>query len=544
MTEPRATVGAPPAWAQDWKSIDWAIVHRKVKRLQMRIAKAVRENDWGKVRSLQRILTRSMAAKLWAVRRVVTNRGKRTPGVDGVIWTTPQQKLQAARSLGRRGYRPQPLRRISIPKKNGKRRPLSIPTMRDRAMQALHLLALSPVAETLADEHSYGYRLERSIADAHGQCFIVLGKRHSPVWIFEGDIESCFDRLSHEWLLAHVPMDTVILRKWLKAGYLKDRGFYLTEEGTPQGGIISPVLATLALDGLENVVREAAPRRKRTEARPKVHLVRFADDLISTAGSRELLVERIIPAICAFLAERGLRLSPEKSRITHIEAGFNFLGANIRKFRGKLLMRPAKDGVRRLLKACRELLRQLRAARTVELIRRLNAKLRGWAHQFRHLVSWRTFRYIDYCIFVALKAWVRRRHPEKNAAWRREKYFPRLDGGRRVFSATYRDAQGALRRLVLVRTASLGLRRHAKILGRANPFDPAYAEYFRLRWLRKRRERREARTRIKRLVPSVMRSAYHRQRANYRVAPRAAFERLEPCAVKVARTVLRGAGGG
>lgn len=492
MTEQTATVGAPSAWMNDWESIDWKLIHDKVKRLQMRIAKAVRENRWGKVKVLQRILTRSMAAKLWATRRVVTNRGRNTPGVDGVIWTTPAQKIQGARSLQRRGYRPQPLRRIHIPKKDGKRmRPLSIPTKKDRAMQALHLLALNPIAEMQADGHSYGYRPERSIADAHGQCFIALAKSYAPVWIFEGDIESCFDRISHEWLLANIPMDKVILRMWLKAGYLKDRGFYYTEQGTPQGGIISPALANMTLDGLERVARGAVPNRSRTSGRPKVHVIRYADDFVITARSREMLEAKLIPAVEHFLAERDLRLSAEKSQITHIEAGFDFLGANVRKYNGKLLMRPTKDGVLRLVKGCRELMRKHWASRTDVLIRRLNAKLRGWANQFRHLVSYKAFGYIDWRIFEGLKRWMRRRHPTKNMRWRKQRYFRHREGHRGwIFSASYRDARGQTRRVDLVKLSRLGLRKHAKIQSKAHPFDPAYREYFRQRWLSQRRGRR------------------------------------------------------
>src|SRR5215510_4088998 len=209
--------GAIPTWLKEWDSIQWNQLRHQVRRLQVRIAKAAKEERWGKVAFLQHVLTRSVAARLLAVLRVVSNKGKRTPGVDKVIWRTSRQKMQATWSLKWRGYKPQPLRRIYIPKRNGKRRPLGIPTMKDRAMQALYLLALEPVAETLADPNSYGFRPRRSIADALGQCFIALAKEDSPQWILEGDIESCFDRISHRWLLDNVHMDRDILRKWLKA---------------------------------------------------------------------------------------------------------------------------------------------------------------------------------------------------------------------------------------------------------------------------------------------------------------------------------------
>ncbi len=230
-----ASTGAPSnfisAWPQHWNQIE-----SQVKRLQVRIAKATREGRWGKVQALQRLLTRSFSGKMLAVKRATENRGKRTPGVDGKIWSTPVAKSTGAQALQHRGYRPQPLRRIYIPKSNGKQRPLGIPTMRDRAMQALWKLALEPVAETRADPNSYGFRSQRSTADAIAHCFNALAKRGSAHWVLEGDIRGCFDNISHDWLLANVPMDKVVLRKWLRAGYVDQGALFATEAGTPQGG--------------------------------------------------------------------------------------------------------------------------------------------------------------------------------------------------------------------------------------------------------------------------------------------------------------------
>ncbi len=236
-----------------WDTINWEIIEQHVKRLQMRIAKATREKRWSKVKSLQWLLTHSFYARLMAVKRVVTNRGRKTAGVDGKTLTTSKEKSDTVRSLKRRGYRPQPLRRIYIPKKNGKKRPLGIPTMKDRAMQALYLLALEPVSETMADRNSYGFRPKRSCADAIGQCFGALCRKRSAQWILEGDIKACFDRISHSWLMANIPTDKTVLLKWLAAGYMEKGTFYPTRAGTPQGGIISPVLANMTLDGLERL---------------------------------------------------------------------------------------------------------------------------------------------------------------------------------------------------------------------------------------------------------------------------------------------------
>ena len=253
--------GAASHATVDWRASDWRRVHQNVRRLQARSVKATQAGRWGRVKALQRLLTHSFSGKALAVRRVTENQGKRTPGVDGETWDTPAKKAWAVRALRQRGYRPRPLRRVSIPKKNGKLHPLGIPTMADRAMQALYLLALDPIAETTGDRNSDGFRSERSTADAIAHCYQTLAKRDRAEWVLEGDIRSCFDRISHDWLLAHVPLDKAILRRWLTAGFLDKQVFHRTDEGTPQGGIISPVLANLALDGLERRLRQAFPRR-------------------------------------------------------------------------------------------------------------------------------------------------------------------------------------------------------------------------------------------------------------------------------------------
>jgi RNA-directed DNA polymerase len=240
MSAEQNPAGAAPDQADDWHSIDWKKVYRTVRRLQARIVKAVRASRWGKVKALVYLLTHSFAGRTLAILRVVNNSGARTPGVDGILWNTPEAKTAAFSTLRRHGYQPQPLRRVYIPKSNGKMRPLGIPTMTDRAMEALYLPGLDPIEETLADRHSYGFRLGRCCADALEQCHKTLAGAHGARWVLEGDIKSCFDRISHDWLLANVPMDKVLLQKWLKAGFLEKGVFFATTEGTPQGGIIAP----------------------------------------------------------------------------------------------------------------------------------------------------------------------------------------------------------------------------------------------------------------------------------------------------------------
>jgi RNA-directed DNA polymerase len=282
--------GAAPGHVTDWHSIDWRKVHRTVRRLQARIVKAIRAGKWGKVKALVYLLTHSFSGRALAILRVVSNSGAKTPGVDGVCWDTPEAKTAAFSTLRRHGYQPKPLRRVYIPKSNGDLRPLGIPTVTDRAMQALALLGLDPIAESLADGHSYGFRLERCCADALQQTHNILGSPHSPSWILEGDIKACFDRISHEWLLRQIPMDKELLRKWLEAGYLEKHVLFATTEGTPQGGIISPVLANRALDGLQRLLADRFMDTPKRAKMHKVHLVRYADDFIIT-GTSEVLLE-------------------------------------------------------------------------------------------------------------------------------------------------------------------------------------------------------------------------------------------------------------
>lgn len=476
-----AQAGAVSHKVDHWHAISWQQVNRNVRRLQVRIVKATQDKRWNKVKALQRLLTHSYSGKALAVRRVTENSGKRTSGIDKVLWDTPDGKFSAIRQLKQRGYKPLPLRRVYIPKGNNQMRPLGIPAMRDRAMQALFLLALDPVAETTGDTHSYGFRLGRSTADAIEQCFCVLAKKASPDWVLEADIKSCFDQISHDWLLANIPMDNTILGKWLKAGFIENATFHLTQAGTPQGGIISPVLANMALDGLDAALRQQFPRKyeggKLRGYYPKVHMIRYADDFIITGRSPEQLKE-VQALVQEFLKERGLTLSPEKTKITHIDQGFDFLGQTIRKHKGKLLIKPSKKNVQAFLHKFQAFLHANKQTSAGALIARLNPKIKGWANYHRYVVSSRVFGKVDAEIFHKLWRWSLRRHPGKARKWIRRKYFGQVGNRQWVFQGVFTDRAGVRKVSHLFSPTQVPIRRHRKIKGKANPYDPEWEPYF------------------------------------------------------------------
>jgi len=483
MSAAATLAGAAPNTAVDWHSINWKKVYRTVRRLQARIVKAVREGKWHQVKALVYLLTHSFSGRALAILRVVSNSGAQTPGVDGILWNTPEAKAAAFSARRRHGYQPQPLRRVYLPKSNGKHRPLGIPVMLDRAMQALYLLGLDPIAETLADGHSYGFRLERCCADAVDECHKILRGPHGrdtrgPDWVLEGDITSCFDRIHHGWLLDHIDMDRVVLGKWLKASYLEKQALFATIEGTPQGGIISPALANRTLDGLQRLLAERFGTPRSRQRKCKVHLVRYADDFIITGTSKILLEWEVKPLVEQFLQERGLELSHEKTRITHIEDGFDFLGQTIRRHRnGKVLIKPSKRNVKTFLTKIQETIDNSGSMTAGDMIWRLNQQIKGWTMYHRFVVSGRTFAAVDNRIFWRLRRWCRKRHRHKSWGWIKKKYFQRADDNNWVFTGVIRDRKGKGWPIRLMKAAGVKVFRWQKIRSDANPYDPAWELY-------------------------------------------------------------------
>lgn len=461
----------------NWDLIIWRKVIQRVNRLQRRIAKAVKEKRRGKAKALMFLITKSFYAKLLAVFRVANNKGGKTPGVDHKIWIDGYDKLVAAENLKNRGYTPKPLRRIYIPKKNGKKRPLSIPCMDDRAMQALHMIALVPLAETMADLNSYGFREKRSCADAIAQCFLILCRKNCAQWVYEADIKACFDEIDHQWILNYIPVNKSILDKWLKAGYIQKGRLFPSLKGTPQGGIISPSIMNMVLDGLETTINKQFPRWKNQ----KVNFVRYADDFIITAKDKEVITNQIIPLVKEFLKERGLRLSDEKSKITNIDQGFDFLSQHIRKYKGKLLIKPSRKSVQAFKDKIKLIIRESHGLPAHALIRKLNPVIRGWSNYHKGICSKNTFRKLEVFIFGQTWKWATRQHGDKGHRWVFKRYF---------LGNHFSDKRVSYKGIYSYRLYKIGMvpiRYHVKIAQKANPYLPEFDSYFEKRVsLRKR----------------------------------------------------------
>jgi RNA-directed DNA polymerase len=456
-----------------WKSIDWKKAENEVNRLQVRIAKATQEKKWNTVKRLQYLLTHSYYAKALAVRKVTTNKGKNTSGVDKELWNTIASKMRAVISLTDKNYKAKPLRRVFIEKKGKKaKRPLGIPCMYDRAMQALYALVLDPVSEVTADTKSFGFRKSRSCHDACEYMFTALSRKYCAEWVLEGDIKGCFDHISHEWLIENIPMDKSVLKQFLKAGFVFENELFPTDDGTPQGGVISPILANMALDGMQKMLSDKFHTNRlgkvdhRFKNVNKVNLVRYADDFIVTAATKEIAQEAK-ELIREFLKTRGLELSEEKTTITNINDGFDMLGWTFRKFKGKLIVKPSKKSIKNFVASLSEtILKRGKAWKQEVLIEKLNQQIRGWTNYHQSVCASEAFAHIDYVLYELLWRWAKRRHPHKGRWWVSTNYWHRKGNRNWVFSTENKE---------LLRVDHISIVRHTKVRIDANPyFDTQY----------------------------------------------------------------------
>ena len=462
--------------AAAWKQINWQKAAAYVKKLQNRIVKARQEGRHGKVKSLQWLLTHSFYGRALAVKRVTENKGNKTAGVDHQLWTTPKQKFDSIFKLKRRNYQPSPLKRIYINKKNGKKRPLSIPTMLDRAMQTLYKFALEPLAEITADPNSYGFRPKRCVQDAIEQCFTDLDKAKSAKWVLEGDIKGCFDNISHDWILKNIPLDKKLLKKWLRSGYIETKRLFPTEKGTAQGSPISPTICNMVLDGLEGALLEKYHKTKKQGKAyfPKVNFVRYADDFIVTGESKELLEEGVLPIIREFLRERGLELAEDKTVITHVTEGFDFLGCNVKWYKDKLLIKPSDKNYKSVITKIRGIIKANPTLKQSLLIRTLNPIIRGWVNFQKYNVSAKVYERLDYDIWKSLWRWCKRRHPKKSHKWIAQKYFHQQ--GTRTWTFSEEIVQG--QNLKLIYATDTNITRFLKTKSQATAYDTKWGSYF------------------------------------------------------------------
>jgi RNA-directed DNA polymerase len=491
QSQRQVMVNGPEDAVLDWDSVDWPEVEADVGRLRQRIFAASKAGDLKKVRNLQKLMLRSRANALLSVRRVTElNAGRLTAGVDGKVVRGSRSKAEWSDWVQHRSrsWTAKPVRRVYVPKANGKQRPLGIPVIGDRILQALALAALEPEWEARFEPKSYGFRPGRGCHDAIEAIFnTVSGRNPQRRWILDADLAAAFDRLDHAHILSQIGTFPArkLVGQWLKAGVVEQDWFTPTMEGVPQGGVISPVLMNVALHGME----QAAGVRYRTAGVNTGNavagcpmVVRYADDLVAMCGSREQ-ADQVKERLAAWLMPRGLVFNEDKTRVVRLEDGFEFLGMHIRRYRnGKLLIKPSKAAVQRFRKRLTAEMRALRGANAHAVISRLNPIIRGWAAYYRSVVSKRTFVQLDTHMWKLAMSWARRRHPNKSGRWVVDRYFGAFHKSRRDRWIFGDRESGAF----LAKFAWTRIVRHQVVKGGASPDDPALADY----WAQRRRRRK------------------------------------------------------